>query len=115
MQTAIQAASTPVRWRLSSLAETVASVRVSAACYRRSENVDVLAVVVAELKFRDVQRQILLADLVIGTDNAALEDAPEALNRVRVNRADDVFALRVFDDLMRVNLLDVNGSQSIRR
>jgi hypothetical protein len=35
------------------------SVGVSASCYRRSEDIDVLAVVVAELKFRDVQRQIL--------------------------------------------------------
>ena len=49
------------RWQRSQLAETVASDRVSAACYRRSENIDVLAVVVAELKFRDVQRQIFAA------------------------------------------------------
>ena len=60
------------RWQRSQLAETLASDRVSAACYRGSENIDVLAVVVAELKFRDVQRQIFAAYLVIGADNAAL-------------------------------------------
>jgi hypothetical protein len=60
------------RWQRSQLPETVASDRVSAACYRGSENIDVLAVVVAELKFRDVQRQIFAAYLVIGADNAAL-------------------------------------------
>jgi len=56
------------RWQRSQLAETLASDRVSAG----SENIDVLAVVVAELKFRDVQRQIFAAYLVIGADNAAL-------------------------------------------
>jgi hypothetical protein len=45
--------------RHSFLAETVASVHVSAARYRRAENIDVLAVVVPELKFRGVQRQIM--------------------------------------------------------
>src|SRR5581483_2555280 len=97
----------PVRWRLSSLAETPASACVSAACYGRSEDIDVLTMVVAELEFRDVQRQILLADLVIGADNAALEDAPESLNRVGMDGTNDVFTLRVLDDFVRVQLLDV--------
>jgi hypothetical protein len=72
-------ASIPVRWPRLSLAETVASDHVSAACYRRAEDIDVLPVVIAELEFSDVQRQIFLTDLVVGADNAALEDAPEAL------------------------------------
>jgi hypothetical protein len=89
------------RWRRLSLAETVASDRASAACYRRSENIDVLTVVVPELKFRDVQRQIFATDLVIGADNAALEDAPEAFNRVGVDRTDNVIAAALADDMMR--------------
>src|SRR5438445_6518667 len=84
----------PVRWRLSSLAETVASDRASAACYRRTEDIDVLAIVVAEFKFSDVQRQIFAAYLVIGADNAALQDAPKAFNRVGVNGTNYIFAVR---------------------
>jgi len=100
-------ASIPVRWQRLSLAETVASDHVSAACYRRSEDIGVMAVVVPELKFSDVQRQIFLADLVIAADDPALEDAPEALNRIGMDSSDDVFASSVLDDLVRVNLLDV--------
>jgi hypothetical protein len=47
------------RWQRSHLAETVASDRVSAACYRNTENVEVVAVFIPELKFRDGQRQYL--------------------------------------------------------
>ena len=83
----------PVRWPLSSLAETVTSDHASAACYRRSKHVGVVAVVVAELKFRDVQRHIFGAHLVERADHAALEDAPKAFNRVGVNRADNVLLL----------------------
>ena len=60
------------RWLRSHLAETVASDHVSAACYRRSKDIDVLAVVMPELEFSNVERQIFAADLVIGADNAAL-------------------------------------------
>jgi hypothetical protein len=78
-------ASTPLRWPLSFPSETVASDHVSAACYRRTEDIDVLPVVMPELKFRDVQRQILATDLVIGADHAALKYAPKAFNRVGMN------------------------------
>ena len=37
------------------LAEKVAGACVSAICYRRPEKIGVLAVVVAELKFRNIQ------------------------------------------------------------
>ena len=47
---------------------------------RRSENVVIESVVVAKLKFRDVQRSIFGADLVERTGNTALKDAPKALN-----------------------------------
>ena len=53
-----------VRWPLSSLAETDASDHASAACYRRPEHIGIDAVVVAELKFRDVERHIFGADIL---------------------------------------------------
>jgi hypothetical protein len=46
-------APTPVRWQRLSLAETVASEYVSAACYRGINDIDVLAMVMPELKFCD--------------------------------------------------------------
>jgi hypothetical protein len=42
MKMATPIVSTPVRWQRLSLAETVASGHVSAACYRRTEDIDVL-------------------------------------------------------------------------
>jgi hypothetical protein len=65
---------------------------------RLAEDVLIIAVVVAELEFGDVQRQILGADLVECADYAAFEDRPEALDRVRVDRADDVLTLAVVND-----------------
>ena len=73
------------------MAEPLASLN------RRSENIFVHPVVVPELKFRDVQRHIFGADFVKAANNTALEDAPKALNRIGVNRADDVLAGAVAD------------------
>ena len=67
-----------------------------------AEDVLVLAVVVPELELGDVERHVLGADLVERADNATFEDRPEALNRVGVDRADDVLALGVIDDLVRI-------------
>jgi hypothetical protein len=75
---------------------------------RRSEDVRILSVVVAELKFGNIERHVLAADLVECADNAALEDRPKAFNRVRVNRTDNVFVCGVIDDFMlRENLVKV--------
>ncbi len=51
-----------VRWHRSQLAETDASDLASAACYRLIKDSRVIPVVVAELKFGDVQRHVLGAD-----------------------------------------------------
>jgi hypothetical protein len=67
---------------------------------RRSENIAVEAVVVAELKFRDVQRHIFAADLVERAHDTALEDAPEALNGLSVDSADDVLLLGMVNGAM---------------
>lgn len=64
--------------------------RSSAPLNRRAENVRIAPMVVAELKFRDVQRHIFGADLVERAHDAALEDRPEAFNRIGVHCADNV-------------------------
>lgn len=63
----------------------------------RFKNIGVVAVVVPELKFSDVQRQVFGAYLVIGADNTTLQDRPEALNRIRVDRPDNVLLRSVAD------------------
>src|SRR5882757_382429 len=81
-----------VRWRLSSLAETGASVCASAACYRYPEDIGVVAVVVAELEFSDVQRQIFGADFVEVTHDAAFHQRPEALDCLGVHHTNNMLA-----------------------
>jgi hypothetical protein len=98
---AIPVAPALVRWPRSSLAETDASDHASAACYRHPENIGVIAVVVTEFKLGNVQRHVLGADLVECANHAALEDAPKAFNRVRVNRADNVFLRAVANGSVR--------------
>jgi transposase-like protein len=44
---------------------------------RRSENVVIKAVIIAELELSDIEREILGADLVERADDPALEDAPK--------------------------------------
>lgn len=83
-------------------AEAPASQVASASCYRVSEYVGVLAIVLAELKLIQVQRQIFLAYVVIGADDSPFQQAPEALNRIRVNETAYIFAATMADDAMRI-------------
>jgi hypothetical protein len=53
-------------------------------------------IVVPEFEFRNIERQIL----VIGPNDAALDERPETLNRVGVDRADDMLANGVINGLM---------------
>jgi hypothetical protein len=93
-----------IRWRRFRLAETDASDLVSAACYRTPENIGIVAVIVSELKFSDVQRHIFFADLMERADNAAFEDRPKTLNRVGMHRANNVLFCLVLDSLARIFL-----------
>ena len=77
----------------------------SAPRYRSFENIVVPAVVVPELKFRDVQRQILAADLVEAAHDAALQERPKAIDGLRVNDAIDVLLFGVPHDAMRENVI----------
>ena len=70
-------------------------VRNSASAYRRSENVVIHPIVVAELELRDVERQIFRADFVECADDPALHQRPEAFNRIGMDRADNMLASAV--------------------
>jgi hypothetical protein len=97
-----QAVSAPVRWHRFRLAETDASDRASAACYRRTKNIFIVPIVVSVLKLSDVERHVFAADFVEGSHDAALKDRPETFNRIGVDRADNIFAAVVSDDTMRI-------------
>src|SRR5258708_36889601 len=73
----------------------------------RGEDIVVLAVIVPELKLRNVQRQILLTNLVELADHAGLEDRPEAFNRVRVDGPNKVLIARVIDGgVLRIAVIE---------
>ena len=65
---------------------------VSATSYGRAEDIGVSPIVIPKFKLRNIQGQTFTADLVIGPDDAALDERPEAFNRVRVNCANNVLA-----------------------
>jgi hypothetical protein len=54
--------------------------------------------------------QIFLADLMVSSDDTALQDRPEALNRVRVDCANDVLANGVVNGLVRETALQAATS-----
>jgi hypothetical protein len=91
----------PARWRRSQIAETFASVRVSAPCYRFAEYVGFFPVVESELKLREVQRQIFSADMMVRAEYATLQKRPEGFHRVRVNDPAHVFALAMIHGVVR--------------
>ena len=89
------------RWRRSQIAETFASVRVSAPCYRLPKDVWFVAIVESETELRKVQRLIFLADIVVGADDPALQQRPERFHRVRVNESAHVFAAAMIYSFVR--------------
>ena len=91
---------------VSSSAGVAPSVASSASCYDTSEQVRVFPVVVSEGELGEVERQVLLADLMVVTDYAALQQTPEVIERVGVDRPAHVFTFRVGDHLMRIPLAE---------
>ncbi len=73
----------------------------SASVDRRSEDISVLSIVVAELELGYIQRHVLGAHLVERAHHAALKDRPEAFDCLSVNGADNVLALRVVNGCVR--------------
>jgi hypothetical protein len=97
----------PACWRALDCSEAPASCHASAASYRLSKDVGILAVVVAELKFREVKRQIFLADVVIRPDDSALEQSPEGIERLSMNLTAHVLALHVINGHVREHAVQV--------
>jgi hypothetical protein len=69
---------------------------------RLAKDIRVFSVIVAELELGDVQRQVLGTDLMKRTDDTALEDRPETLDGLGMDRTDDVLAFSVVDDPVRM-------------
>src|SRR5713226_3059948 len=115
LKTATPIAPVPACWPLSPSSETVTSDRVSAASKRNLEDFKVVPIAVAELEFRDIERQVLGADLVERAGNASLEDGPEPFNRVRVHGADNVLATFMVYALMRVVAHSMKGEAFVCR
>lgn len=74
--------------------------RMSASPNRLAEDISVQPIVVAELEFRDVQGQVFGGNLVEGPDHTALNQAPETLNRLRMDSTDNVLARSMVNGLM---------------
>jgi hypothetical protein len=62
---------------------------------RCSEDIRVLAIIIAELEFGDIEREIFLADLVKASHDAALDERPEAFDGLSMNCADDILTARM--------------------
>jgi hypothetical protein len=76
-------------------------VALLASLNSRSENVIVKPIIIAELKLRNVKMQVFLADIMECADDTALEDAPEALNRLGMNGTDNILVLGVVNGPVR--------------
>lgn len=76
------------------------SYGVSATRYSGTKYVNVLPVVLTERKLRDVQRHVLGADFVETADDAPLDDRPETLDCLIVNRADDILLLGMINSCL---------------
>jgi hypothetical protein len=63
---------------------------VSATSYRRAENVWIVPIIISELKFGNVERQIFAADFVEAAHDAAFQERPKAVNSLGVNNAINV-------------------------
>jgi hypothetical protein len=87
-------------WRALACSEAPASLCVSAACYRFAENIGIVPMVVAELKFREVERKIFLADVMISANDSALQQSPKGIKIGSVNLATYILAFVVIDSLM---------------
>jgi hypothetical protein len=81
-------------------AEASASSDASASCYCLAEDVGILAVVVAKLKFIQVQRQVFLADVVVRADDSPLQQRPKVFDIVGMDLAAYVLALAMADYFM---------------
>lgn len=89
-----------VYWRRD--AGALASSSASASCQCRLENIWILAVVMPPRKFVQIQRQILLADVVLSADDSTLEQRPEGIKVRGVDFAAYILASAMVHALMRI-------------
>lgn len=87
-------------------AEAAASVATSASCKDCAEDVRVPAIIVAELKFLQVERQIGLTHVVVCTDDSAFEQTPERFQIIRMDLAAYIFVRLVVNVFMRERLVE---------
>jgi hypothetical protein len=95
-----------MRISLTENAPALSVVCASAPCYGITEDVCVLPVVVAPLKFRDVQGQILGRHVIEAAHDAALQQRSDAVDDLSVDDPAHVFAFAVAN-----GLIDVVGRQ----
>ncbi len=91
-----------LRWRRSQSTEATASQYASALCprYRLTEDIGILAVVVAELELRQREWQVFLADVVVRADDPPLQECPKRIEVSGVNFTAHILALIVIDGFM---------------
>ena len=73
---------------------------------RRSEDVRILSIIIAELELGDIERHIFAAHFVECADHAALENRPEAFDGFGVNRADDILTSRMVNSRMWIVFIE---------
>src|SRR5580658_6374603 len=96
------------RWRRLQSTEATASQHASASAsrYCLAENIGFATVIVAKLKFGQVERQIFLADVVVCADDSALEQGPEAFDVVGMHFAAHVLMRFVVNRIVRKSLTE---------
>src|ERR1700732_507490 len=78
----------------------------SASVDRRPKDIRVLAVIISELEFGNIERHIFAAHFVERADNTALEDRPETLDGLSMDSANDILSPGVVNDAMRIFLAE---------
>lgn len=76
-------------------------IEPSACADRRTENVAVLAVVKTKLELGNVERQVFLRHVMEGPNKPALNQRPERLDRIGMNRTDDILPALMVNERMR--------------
>ena len=82
--------------------EHASAVACSASCYDTGKDVRILPVVMPVRELRQIQRQVGFADLMEGAHHAALEQAPERFDVVRVDVPAHIFFFHMVHSLMRM-------------
>jgi hypothetical protein len=83
---------------------SLGSFCVSAARYRGAENVGVVSVVISELEFGNIQRQIFAADFVEAAHDAALQERPKAIDGLRMDNAVNILPGAMADGLVLLQI-----------